>query len=286
MTRPPASSVALAALLSLGACDGCQGDDADAPATEPSAAPPTETTSPAAPVVASSLDSLASPALVTFEGAGGYVLHGSYWEGPPGAPAALLLHQLGADRAEWSPVIGARVEAGFSVLAYDQRGHGASVNAPDGTPRDPRGLTPEEWAAFPEDASAALGWLATRAAPPRAVVLGGSSVGSSAALVAGAQATEVHVAGIFALSPGRRYRGIDAVAPLARYEGPVLAVAAELEAAAVDMLGAIDRVAEGAETRVVEGASAHGLRLLREDPTLLPRLVAFTRAAAEGAPRE
>ncbi|MEO0324713.1 MAG: alpha/beta fold hydrolase [Myxococcota bacterium] len=285
MTRPPAPAVALVALLALGACDSCAGDDRSALATE---TPPTPTPEPGAapapvPASAPASASLAEPSLVTFEGAGAYVLHGSHWEGAPGSPAVVLLHQVGADRTEWSPVILALVEAGFSVLAYDQRGHGASVRAPDGSRRDPRALSTEEWRALPEDVGAALRWLAARDAPPRAVVLGGSSVGSSAALVAGAAAPEGTVAGIFVLSPGRRYRGIDAVAPLPRYGGKLLAVAAEAETGAVDMLRTIDRLADGADTLVVEGATAHGLRLLGDDATLLGRLVTFVRNAARGS---
>ncbi|MEM1417018.1 MAG: alpha/beta fold hydrolase, partial [Myxococcota bacterium] len=220
----------IVALFALGACDGCSSVETPAPAT-PASEPAPEA---------------AQAEVVRFEGADGFLLEGSLWAGPSGAPAVVLMHQLGAERAEWSPVIIALVDAGFSVLAFDQRGHGASTRGAGGEEVRWRDFGPEDWAAYPADARAAVAWLRSRPSPPRSLVLGGSSIGSSAALIAGAELEGVR--GVFALSPGRAYRGLDVVTPLAGFgERALLAVAAEGEAPSVDTLAAIEGAVPGAE---------------------------------------
>jgi 3-oxoadipate enol-lactonase len=51
-------------------------------------------------------------------------------EGPPGKPALILSHSLGADHAMWAPQM-PNLLSHFQVLRYDTRGHGAS-DAPGG----------------------------------------------------------------------------------------------------------------------------------------------------------
>lgn len=46
-------------------------------------------------------------------------------EGPPAAPALLLIHSLGSDASLWDPLMPALLRH-FRVIRYDQRGHGAS----------------------------------------------------------------------------------------------------------------------------------------------------------------
>lgn len=51
-------------------------------------------------------------------------------EGPPGAPAILFVHSLGADSRLWAPQARA-LSSRFRVVTYDARGHGRS-DAPEG----------------------------------------------------------------------------------------------------------------------------------------------------------
>lgn len=51
-------------------------------------------------------------------------------EGPPTAPAVLLLHSIGCDHAMWAPQAAA-LARGYRVITPDLRGHGGS-GAPDG----------------------------------------------------------------------------------------------------------------------------------------------------------
>jgi 3-oxoadipate enol-lactonase/4-carboxymuconolactone decarboxylase len=46
-------------------------------------------------------------------------------EGPPAAPALLLINALGTDLSLWEPIM-AELTRHFRVIRYDQRGHGAS----------------------------------------------------------------------------------------------------------------------------------------------------------------
>ena len=199
----------------------------------------------------------------------------------PGAestsPAVVLFHQLGRDRSEWEPLAASLARAGFGVLRMDLRGHGASAGGPDGW----RSFEAEDWAALGGDGAIALQWLKQRpeAERPRAVVIGGSSIGSSVAILAG---EDPMVAGVFALSPGRAYRGIDALTPVDAYpaERPILAVAASGEVASAETAREIARVAESGEVRLVEG-SGHGLAMLDDQPGLVAVIEEFVQEVTE-----
>lgn len=66
----------------------------------------------------------------------GLVLKGTltYPAGRPGAtfPLAVLAHQYPATRDSFAPLVGDLLDAGVATLAFDQRGHGASIMGPQG----------------------------------------------------------------------------------------------------------------------------------------------------------
>jgi pimeloyl-ACP methyl ester carboxylesterase len=47
-------------------------------------------------------------------------------------PLAVLAHQYPATRDSYAPLVADLVESGVATLAFDQRGHGASIISPDG----------------------------------------------------------------------------------------------------------------------------------------------------------
>ncbi len=53
------------------------------------------------------------------------------WDGPENGPVIMLSHSLGYDLTMWDPQVEPLSAAGFRLLRYDHRGHGASA-VPDG----------------------------------------------------------------------------------------------------------------------------------------------------------
>lgn len=133
---------------------------------------------------------------VELAAADGLTLIGDYYA-PPGdtlAPAVLLLHMLGSDRAAWGPLLPALQEAGYAVLAVDHRGHGETGGSID-------------WTLAQEDNVAWLTWLRSQpGVRPEAVSLVGASVGANLALM-NCAADEACVTAV-ALSPGLDFQGL------------------------------------------------------------------------------
>jgi dienelactone hydrolase len=77
-----------------------------------------------------------APLEMSVPAADGLVLKGTftYPAGRPGAvfPLAVLAHQYPATRDSFAPLVGDLLAAGIATLAFDQRGHGASIQGPRG----------------------------------------------------------------------------------------------------------------------------------------------------------
>jgi len=212
---------------------------------------------------------------VRFETADGVHLVGTSWRGE-GDVAVVLLHQLSGDRREWAPVREALEPLGVTVLAIDLRGHGDSTGGPEG-PIQWRAFDNAAWRGVVEDAKAAMRFLDAQVAPSRFVLVG-SSIGSSAALLAAAE--EPRVAGVVALSPGSSYRGLETGPAAESLRGrALLAIAAEGEAPAADTARSLAE-SSGGEAEIVSG-SAHGLRMVADAPTIPARVARFVEALEE-----
>ncbi|NOY93222.1 MAG: alpha/beta hydrolase, partial [Deltaproteobacteria bacterium] len=203
-----------------------------------------------------------------------------------GAPAVVLVHQLSSNRSEWAPVV-ERLSAapGLTTLSIDLRGHGESVVGPSG-PLDWHTFSPDDYRAMAKDVSAAVAYLRVNpGTTPSRIAVVGSSIGSSAALLAAA--ADPSIGAVALVSPGRAYRGIDAITPASRLgERPLLAIAAQGEAAAVQSAQDMARVAR-AGRYVASRGSTHGVGQFTDDPASLDALISFLRdpgAASEQAP--
>ncbi|MDH5492343.1 MAG: alpha/beta hydrolase [Myxococcales bacterium] len=218
------------------------------------------------------------PVRVTFTTEDGVTLVGTFQQGGRAdAPAVILLHQLGSNRAEWAELIAPLAESpGLTILSVDLRGHGESTAGPEGSTLDFRSFEVAAWQQLGLDAKASMAFLeAHPSANPSRIVIVGASIGSSAAILAAAE--DERIAALALLSPGRAYRGIDAITPLSRLgERPLLALAAREDLHASEAARDMARISSVGHLIEIPGA-AHGTAMLRESPTLRARLVAFVR---------
>lgn len=227
-------------------------------------------------------ETLPEPREVGFPTSDGVSIAGTLQPGArPDAPLVILVHQLGGSRAEWEPLL-ERLHArpAIATLAIDLRGHGASTADASGQTIAWRDLDNAQWALTAEDVRAAIEFLRRDDAgvSPSRLAVAGSSMGSSAAIAAAARAEGVHA--IAALSPGRAYRGFDAITPATQLgRRPFLAIVAREETDSVETAEAMARIT-GGEAVVVEG-SAHGLALLRDSEDTLERVESFLRNALQ-----
>lgn len=259
---------------------GCSEPDppASPPPTRPTPEPTPELSEPIPPLVAS------SPAeRVRFSTSDGVELVGDFYRGgQPNAPAVVLVHQLSSTRAEWAPIIeGLREAPGLTILAIDMRGHGESTAGPEGATLAWRDFDNAAWGHVDQDVRAAVDYLAAREdLSPSGYLAAGSSIGSSAVIVAAG--SDPRITAVVALSPGRAYRGVDALTPIPTFGArPLLVVAAVQEEAAAGTATDMARIA--ARARHIEApGGAHGLSMLGETPTLTQEVVDFLRDPEAG----
>lgn len=264
-------AAALGAILLLSSCDCAGNDPTEAP--DPGESPPAPEEPPAAQPSAEE----AEP--VTFRTPDGVTIHGSLRSSAdPAGPAVILVHQLGATRGEWAPIV-ERLSAapGLTTLAIDMRGHGESLEA-EGAELSWHDFDNEQWAMIVEDVRAAIAFIRDRYdVPPSRIALVGSSIGSSAILLAAVD--EPGAVALVAISPGRAYRGLDAITPTTELgDRPFLAIAAEEELPAVEAARDMARIAAAGELELY-GGGAHGLAILETSPQMADRVDAFLRQA-------
>ncbi|MFK7987824.1 MAG: alpha/beta hydrolase [Sandaracinaceae bacterium] len=205
-------------------------------------------------------------------------------EGAPTAPLVVLVHQLSSQRAEWTPLLRhLAADPALATFAVDMRGHGESTEGRGGQTLAWQAFEPSDWEAVEGDLVAVLDALLERLRPAR-VILVGSSIGSSAVVRAAAEDERVHA--VAALSPGRAYRGLDALTPLtALGSRPLLALASRQEQAAAETARDMARIAPAGRHELVDG-DVHGVSMFEEDPASLAHLVAFVREQAVAQPTE
>jgi dienelactone hydrolase len=267
----------LSLLLSACNCDAGQersASEAAPTATQPATRAPEP---PPAPVVVG--DPSRPPETVRFPTDDGVTIVGTMHAAPKtGETAVVLVHQLSSNRAEWAPVIAELVKPpGVTVLAIDMRGHGESTEGRGRRALSWQDFDNDDWAKVVADVAGAVSFLETQGslAPGRIVVVG-SSIGGSAAILAAA--ANPRIAAVVAVSPGRAYKGIDALTPLADLANrPLLAIAAQDDAHSLETAQLMARIAGAGELEVYRGG-AHGVAMLRDAPQMAARIAAFVRA--------
>jgi pimeloyl-ACP methyl ester carboxylesterase len=193
-----------------------------------------------------------APLELSVPAADGLVLKGTltYPTGRPGAvyPLAVLAHQYPATRDSFAPLVHDLLAAGIACLAFDQRGHGASIVGPQGpiVVDAPEGLGLEAFgkafvasahrvgfARIENDVLRVVGWGASQNfIDPGRLALVGASVGGPGVLLAAPSlpglrgVATVGAAGAPALgadAPARIRRAVE------RLEAPVFLASAEAD---------------------------------------------------------
>lgn len=219
--------------------------------------------------------SMAEP--VHFATADDVTIVGEYYAGPPGGPAAILVHMMPATKESWREFVPKLVARGFSVLAIDLRGHGGSVVGPKGA-LDYRTFTDAEHQASIRDVEASVQWLMeTHGVSESRIALVGASIGANLAIGYGA----VHDAtpAVVALSPGLEYRGVTTSEKVAAFgrNTALLLIASDNDGYSFMTDKHLASLAPSAELRELHGAG-HGTAMFDADPALMDNLAAWIAA--------
>jgi alpha-beta hydrolase superfamily lysophospholipase len=196
---------------------------------------------------------------VTLKTDDGWTLAADYAAGKKGKPAAVLVHGFAAGRGEYAAFAKTLNARGWTTLALDLRGHGASAR-PGGTFE-----TIGEWDTASQDLLAAFKLLEKRGVREKQLVLIGASLGAN--LCAKVFAALPRARRLVLLSPGLDYRGLRlprldaarAVVAASRGDAYAWRTAAELKAMTPGLT-------------VIEAGSGHGAQML-SDAGFLERLL-------------
>jgi len=241
--------LAAALLTLLAAC----GDDASVEAT--STLVPAATAAPGNSITAAPVP----PQEVTFPTADGLRLEGRLFG--TGPTWVILAHMRPADMASWFDFAQAAQEAGFTALAYNNRGYG------DSDPGDPLDVGADARAAF----------AYARAGGAGAVFFFGASMNGAAALFL---AAEENLAGIVSLSGVPEWDNTPGLERAPEVTEPALFVAAEDDGNAVGMAEAMASAVGGDSRVVAYPTGGHGTTMFGANPGLTALLLDFVRAHA------
>jgi dienelactone hydrolase len=192
-----------------------------------------------------------------------------------GKVGVVLAHQNDGDLCDWAPYARRLATRGYTALAIDLNGFGAS-QASAGVPADPR---------YDLDILAAANELRRRGL--QQVILVGASVGGLASVVAASEA-QPPVAGVVDVSGPGSLSGLDAVAAAGRLTVPLLCLAGEDDQIAQEIQAVDAAATQSPEHKLVvfPGTASHGVALL--DPKTEPKaakarvaIEAFLQAHAE-----
>jgi dienelactone hydrolase len=150
---------------------------------------------------------------VTLTAADGVKVYGEFWPAAaPGAPLILAFHQAGSSHAEYAPLAPRLNQAGFSVLAIDQRSGNGEFGGKNQTVAA-LGRSTTYDAALP-DLEAALAWGRERAQGAPLLVWGSSYSAALVFVLAAKHAADIQ--GLLAFSPGEYLGKQGAVTEAAR----------------------------------------------------------------------
>ena len=159
---------------------------------------------------------------IEFKAADGTVLKADWWtpKGKERAPAALLIHEAGADRTQLRSLGDRLQKAGYAVLSPDLRGHGESISKPENafSALQTDDARAKAWAFATRDVEAGARWLRTNR-KVHSSNLNLFGVGTGAALAVRQAARDENVRSVTLIAPRDKMLGFDLVEDLLDLEG-------------------------------------------------------------------
>ncbi len=190
---------------------------------------------------------------VTFRTEDGFVIAANFTRA--GKNAVVLLPQRGMDRGSYSNFAKKLVDANFTTLALDLRGHGESLDQ-NGLKREYGNFTEQDYRDMVKDVAAGKKYLQQQGFEIYAIV--GASIGANTAVNYAGQNPSVKK--IVLLSPGLNYLGIDAEKPARDVKAKALIVASEEDSYSFGSAKALARLIPGAEFMGLQRAG-HGTNM-------------------------
>lgn len=215
--------------------------------------------------------------LVDATGGSAFQIIGNYWKGEEDK-AVILLHMMPATKESWNELAERLNKKGWHVLAIDLRGHGESVNFRyDHTGEDIsyKDFTDKEHQQSFEDVRGARNFLKREGVSLAHVYVGGASIGANLALQYMHEFNDVP--GVFLLSPGLNYKGIE-TKPLIEavpHKERVLLVAAEDDTYSAQTVKELAKVADISQNMKIFESGGHGTTLFETHSELLDDIIAW-----------
>jgi pimeloyl-ACP methyl ester carboxylesterase len=183
-------------------------------------------------------------------------------------PTVILIHQGFRTRAEWNPFLSAFSEAGYTTLAYDIRGHGASGGTFTSADFDNPNTSPK-------DLEAAIAYvIALSGSDADRIGIVGVSVGGNLACVASQKRwvkTAVNISG-----KTSAVRNLSAENELDLESMFHISSSGDGGGQRAIWANELHGFTSGPrQVEVVPGSSAHGIGVINADPTLLDRIITW-----------
>ncbi|MCI0479374.1 alpha/beta hydrolase [Candidatus Uhrbacteria bacterium] len=216
---------------------------------------------------------------ITLKTVDGVTIVADWVAAPTTIGASILLHMMPANRKSWVGLQAALMSRGVASLAIDLRGHGESVEGPDGSRIDFKGFTDDEHQSSLYDVIAAFDWLRRRGFEPSHIVVCGASIGANIALQMLLE--EPALAGAALLSPGSSYHGTDATFDAPSVLPPqslwVAASEGDDQKSFEDGKAVVEKAPSDRKEFVGLKNAGHGTNMFSADPKLTERLADWIR---------
>lgn len=185
---------------------------------------------------------------------------------------AILLHMMPATKESWKPFAEKLLDAGYSSIAVDERGHGESTM---GGALDYQAFDPHEQQEKIRDVNAAFEFLKAKGATVENTVAIGASIGANLAIQFQHSHSKLPMA--IALSPGLDYQGI-LTKPLVSDLSPgqeAILVASQEDARSAEAIQELN-TANPQQTRVyLFDHLGHGTQITEAKPSFIDELISL-----------
>ena len=194
-----------------------------------------------------------APKPVSFKTADGWLIKGTLYSASESGGAAVLLHQRGGSKSDWTSLCKSLKTKGVTALAIDQRGVGESTEGPGGKGENAPWDTSE-------DIAAAVGYLKNY----KIIGLAGASYGANNALIYAAKHSD-RIKAVALFSPGADYNGLKTAEPAKSWKGPLRVYHDRGDSVAGEGPGMIEKMSGSTDHRLlISEGDRHGTALLEE----------------------